>query len=77
MTRTVPKGYYMKISKGFYSTEKLYNMLKSENHQWLYNISERLVFDDMYVYNQGNCYQYQSFRPSGYLEYFYSNIGGL
>lgn len=77
MTRTIPNGYYMKIYKGFYSTDKLYNMLKSENREWLQHLSEKLVFNDMYVYNRYDSYTLEYDKPSEYLEYFYSNIGEL
>ena len=77
MTRTVPKGYFMKINQGFYSTDKLYKMLKSENIQWLFNLSERLVHYDMYVYNYSDTYCFDYDEPLGYSEYFYKSIGEL
>ena len=77
MTRTVPKGYFMKINQGFYSIDKLYKMLKSENYQWLFNLSERLIHNDMYVYNYSDTYCFDYGEPRGYSEYFYKSIGGM
>lgn len=77
MARIIPKKHFMKISQGFYSTEKLYKMLKSENREWLSRLSERLVHQDMYVYNYDDAYCLDYYEPQGCSEFFCSSIGEL
>ena len=78
--RTIPKGYYIEIPKGVYSTESLYNLLGSDNQPWLYYLSQNLLRSDKIVqrdrsYEGG--YSIVDNKPFGYKKYYYKNIGGL